>query len=99
LLRAIRTPLVQISDNKHQFGATGAPSFVSAGVPRDRRGRITHKADRRARYEPSLLDGIGGDDDLDGEDTPRIGGAFGDSMHEREREILESLKSIKYVSV
>lgn len=95
LLRAIRTPLVQISpDNKHYFGATGAPSFLSAGLPRDRRGRIARKPERTggggARYDvvyaQDVIDGV------NGEDTPRLGGGFGDPARDREREILESLR-------
>ena len=88
LLRAIRTPLVQISpDNRHYFGATGAPSFLSAGLPRDRRGRIARK----------LEAGGGGaaraEDDARGEDTPRIGAAFGGAAREREMQLLASLRS------
>lgn len=84
LLRAIRTPLVQISpDNKHYFGATGAPSFLSAGVPRDRRGRIARKPDH------ALTIDLPPDEDPHGEDTPRLGAAFTDQG----RELLESLKS------
>lgn len=87
LLRAIRTPLVQISpDNKHYFGATGAPSFLSAGVPRDRRGRIARKPELAPTIDVSM------DEDAHGEDTPRLGGAFASSARDRERELLESLR-------
>ncbi|KAI0325111.1 HbrB-domain-containing protein [Cubamyces sp. BRFM 1775] len=102
------------------------PSFLSAGLPRDRRGRIAQKSDtvsvggeRRYRY-PSEdpygdgddgasdfwsdgRDGVGGSGvgiGADGQyvywdggetDTPRV--AFADPGRERDKELLESLRS------
>ncbi|GJE96768.1 HbrB domain-containing protein [Phanerochaete sordida] len=84
LLRAIRTPLVQTSPDKPHLRATGAPSFLSAGVPRDRRGRIARKPERAPSPDVPPLPV----DDEHGEDTPRLGAAFVEG-----RELLESLKS------
>lgn len=98
LLRAMRTPLVQISpDNKHYGAATGAPSFLSAGVPRDRRGRIARKpaaAAAGARAGGTDVDALRDEDAVRGEDTPRLGGGFAEPVRDREREILESLRCV-----
>ncbi|KAI0644373.1 HbrB-like-domain-containing protein [Trametes meyenii] len=42
LLRALHAPLT----TRPARPTTGAPSFLSAGLPRDRRGRIAHRAER-----------------------------------------------------
>lgn len=91
LLRAIRTPLVHLSPNTHgRHSDRGAPSFLSAGLPRDRRGRIAGKGDGRHTATFSL-DSLDNDD---GGETPRIGAQFAaDTMRDREREFLESLRS------
>ena len=72
---------------KH-YPAGRAPSFLSAGLPRDRRGRIAQKMERRA-LQGHIEDDEGNED---GGETPRIGGGFSDSAREREREFLESLR-------
>ncbi|KAJ8463330.1 hypothetical protein ONZ51_g10330 [Trametes cubensis] len=55
------------------------PSFLSAGLPRDRRGRIAQKSDTYVYWD-------GGETD-----TPRV--AFADPGRERDKELLESLRS------
>ncbi len=46
LLRALHAPLATIAPRHTRMtAASGAPSFLSAGLPRDRRGRIAQKAD------------------------------------------------------
>ena len=103
LLRDIRTPLLPIRsqdsgsgmNRKHFFSGTGAPSFLSAGLPRDRRGRIAEKPEKQ-----SFLRHYGSGDtfvDGAGEETPRIGTGFStererDAAREKEREFLESLR-------
>lgn len=91
LLRTIRTPLVHLSPNmRRRHSARGAPSFLSAGLPRDRRGRIAGKADGR-HSASKVLDEVVDDD---GGETPRIGAQFAttDTMRDKEREFLESLR-------
>ncbi|KAI0940478.1 hypothetical protein AcW1_003662 [Taiwanofungus camphoratus] len=66
LLRAVRAPLPQLSRNREL--STGAPSFLSAGAPRDRRGRIAQKHDLHGRRSSSgIRDCIMVPDDEDGE--------------------------------
>ncbi|KAI0958325.1 hypothetical protein AcV7_004176 [Taiwanofungus camphoratus] len=102
LLRAVRAPLPQLSRNREL--STGAPSFLSAGAPRDRRGRIAQKHDLYGRRSSSGIrdrimvtddeDGEGQDveEGLDGGETPRMGVGFADPR-ERDKEFLESLRS------
>lgn len=89
LLRVIRTPLVHSSPNRrnrrYHFGGTGAPSFLSAGLPRDRRGRIAKKPDLD---QPSIFESLR-EEDLEGGETPRMGV---DVSRERGWEVLESLR-------
>jgi hypothetical protein len=75
-----------------------APSFLSGGLPRDRRGRIAQKRN----FGGSGMNGAGGvgsgdhEDGDDGEETPRNGFASSttlDMEREREREFLEGLRS------
>ncbi|KAJ7072500.1 HbrB-like-domain-containing protein [Mycena amicta] len=87
LLRLVRSPRPQF-DAKTTTTPTSpsrAPSFLSGGLPRDRRGRVGKKQ----------LSGIkiieDGDEDLFGDETPRVGHGLAD--REREREFLEALKS------
>ncbi|KAH9928056.1 HbrB-like-domain-containing protein [Amylocystis lapponica] len=86
LLRTVRAP--------HTVGQRplarqhGAPSFLSAGLPRDRRGRIAQKHERGGSK------GIAEEPEGEGEETPRLGGAVvGFAEREREKEFLESLRS------
>ncbi|KAH8107830.1 HbrB-domain-containing protein [Cristinia sonorae] len=89
LLRTIRTPLVNLSPNRHsEHSGRGAPSFLSAGLPRDRRGRIAGKSDPRSMMAKVL------DEEEDGGETPRLGGQFvTEPVRDKEREFLESLRS------
>ncbi|KAI0769576.1 HbrB-like-domain-containing protein [Trametes elegans] len=122
LLRAMHAPLVTLARGQAR-PTTGAPSFLSAGLPRDRRGRITQKGELEARRamhfrgsgswggasaaakslwqarddaeEPDER-GAGGSSAgaywYEAEaDTPRV--AFADPGRERDRELLESLRS------
>ncbi|RPD54187.1 HbrB-domain-containing protein [Lentinus tigrinus ALCF2SS1-6] len=83
LLRALHAPLATIAPR--HMRSTAAPSFLSAGLPRDRRGRIAQKADL------SVGAGTGAGE---GEtDTPRVGVTFADPGRERDKELLESLRS------
>ncbi|KAI0082036.1 HbrB-domain-containing protein [Panus rudis PR-1116 ss-1] len=83
LLHAMRTPLTHLTPNMYNRYSKGAPSFLSAGPPRDRRGRIDMKEAAKV---------VRLDDDEDGEDTPRVFG-FDQSGKDRGREFLDSLKS------
>ncbi|KAJ3574654.1 hypothetical protein NP233_g1620 [Leucocoprinus birnbaumii] len=66
-----------------------APSFLSGGLPRDRRGRVAHKH----RSKPSTLSlSLNNDDNVSGDETPRIGQSY-DAEHRRRVELLDSLKS------
>ncbi|CAL1707939.1 unnamed protein product [Somion occarium] len=84
LLRAIRTPMTHGSSNIRHRYSRGAPSFLSAGAPRDRRGRIDLKNHIRSSR--------GEDEGDDGGDTPRFHG-FVETGREQGREFLESLRS------
>lgn len=89
LLRTLRTPVVQHSPHMQKHYPAGrAPSFLSAGLPRDRRGRIAQKVERKAFH------GVIEDDEIDGDggETPRIGGGFNEVGRDRDREFLESLR-------
>ncbi|KAI0708157.1 HbrB-like-domain-containing protein [Cerioporus squamosus] len=145
LLRALHAPLATIAPRHTRMtAASGAPSFLSAGLPRDRRGRIAQKAElgspkgsgagagraresRRwrmrmeadedvydrmgmgaraggsgsggggggggGRYGPYAS--VGGDSYWEEAeaDTPRVGVTFEDPGRERDKELLESLRS------
>ncbi|KAI1784258.1 HbrB-domain-containing protein [Ganoderma leucocontextum] len=124
LLRALHAPLASLAPRHNRTaGGLGAPSFLSAGLPRDRRGRIAQKdivgsprlqayGGRRDRWRwgADVDDGYGagagaGGDAFgpydgessfwdDGEaDTPRVGVSFADPVRERDKELLESLRS------
>lgn len=90
LLRAIRAPRSSDARNPQTTGPRSrAPSFLSGGVPRDRRGRIA----QRAGGLPSLV-GIGGPDEDFSDDVLRNHtGAVAELERERERAVLESLRS------
>ncbi|OBZ66068.1 Target of rapamycin complex 2 subunit bit61 [Grifola frondosa] len=102
LLRALRAPLAQQIPEKHRPPTvpTGAPSFLSAGLPRDRRGRIAQKERvgtpsvvRRVRSEGAEgrpLSNGSAENEADLE-TPRV--TFADPGRERDKELLESLRS------
>ncbi|KDR75396.1 hypothetical protein GALMADRAFT_249446 [Galerina marginata CBS 339.88] len=98
LLRLVSHPRPQ-SDSKNQKFKnypgfqTRTPTFLSGGLPRDRRGRVAHKG----KNPPELvgLQTPGVEEDLYGEETPRLGTASYavDIEREREREFLEALRS------
>ncbi|KAF9559844.1 HbrB-domain-containing protein [Agrocybe pediades] len=96
LLRLVRSPASQSEARAAKFKSnTGFPSraltFSSGGIPRDRRGRVAYKG----KNLPELI-GIpspGQDEDLYGDDTPRLA-ASGEMEREREREKeVEALRS------
>jgi len=75
---------------------TRTPSFLSGGVPRDRRGRIAQKQKGPMLSELDGLVGGSGDEVLMfGDETPRMGPSsyVVDLQREREREFLEALRS------
>lgn len=87
LLRVVRTPRPQFDAKATAtpISPARAPSFLSGGLPRDRRGRIAQK---------SNLAGIKvteDEDDIFGDETPRM--TQGLNEREREREFLEALRS------
>ncbi|KAF9451276.1 HbrB-domain-containing protein [Macrolepiota fuliginosa MF-IS2] len=92
LLRALRNP--RQPDRPGLFKSNApfpvrAPSFVSGGLPRDRRGRVAHKH----RNKPAVLSlGLSDEDDVFGDETPRLGQSY-DAEHRRRVELLDSLKS------
>ncbi|OCH90237.1 HbrB-domain-containing protein [Obba rivulosa] len=98
LLRAVRAPLIDHTHHTRHSTRTGTPSFLSAGLPRDRRGRIAQKHDRHGSAgqlriipgAPSEADR--GVFDEDGGETPRMAAGMPDPR-EREKEFLESLRS------
>ncbi|KAG6862302.1 hypothetical protein C0995_016000 [Termitomyces sp. Mi166 len=90
LLRVSRCPRPEYDARTNKLLAspvTRAPSFLSGGLPRDRRGRIAQKQNGRPR--PPNLVGIGLDEDVFWVETPR--GGFVE--REKDRELLESLRS------
>ena len=53
LLRALHAPLASLAPRHNRTaGGLGAPSFLSAGLPRDRRGRIAQKDHRLGLGSP-----------------------------------------------
>ncbi|KAH9913454.1 HbrB-like-domain-containing protein, partial [Epithele typhae] len=111
LLRAMHAPIGSLAPRTARATAAGAPSFLSAGAPRDRRGRIAQKTDAAMGARPRSQWRMGGGlgmgaravrraggresaDWDDGEmDTPRGTVAFADLGRERDKELLESLRS------
>lgn len=71
-----------------------APSFLSGALPRDRRGRIAHKQNRKVPHLEGLGGGAGEEENF-GDETPRVGAVTHmiDLEREREREFLEALRS------
>lgn len=76
-----------------------APSFLSGGVPRDRRGRIAYKS-----HGKDLQPVAGSGDDRDeeseggrGDETPRNAHYIAVVERERDREFLEALRLTSFV--
>ncbi|PPQ64995.1 hypothetical protein CVT26_015704 [Gymnopilus dilepis] len=85
LLRLVRSPRPQSEIRNQKYkNAPGFPNTFMSGGPRDRRGRVAHKGKSVANEE-----------DLYGEETPRLGSAgyVVEIEREREREFLEALRS------
>ncbi|OJT09469.1 hypothetical protein TRAPUB_14049 [Trametes pubescens] len=112
LLRAMHAPLATLArGGPARATTTGAPSFLSAGLPRDRRGRIgargstatatTGAAELDARGRWRLREDMEGEGEDEGTwgvgtvyaETPRGGVSFADPERERDKELLESLRS------
>lgn len=74
---------------------TRAPSFLSGGLPRDRRGRIAQKQKGKGLAHLVGL-GSGEDEDMLGDETPRGGSSsyVVEVEREREREFLEALRCV-----
>nr|GAT57711.1 predicted protein [Mycena chlorophos] len=86
LLRLVRSPRPQFDAvNTTPITPARAPSFLSGGLPRDRRGRVAKKQLAGLKITED------GDEDVFGDETPRMGQGLAD--REREREFLEALRS------
>lgn len=95
LLRLVRNPHPQSDSVNQKFKNSPAfqartPTFLSGGIPRDRRGRIAQKG-----KIPPALSHSQKSEDLFGEETPRKGPVSYviEMEREREREMLEALRS------
>lgn len=103
LLRIVRSPRQLDGKKQSKMGPmsplTRAPSFLSGGLPRDRRGRIAQKHKGKGLAHLVGL-GSGEDEDMMGDETPR-GGSSSYVMEverEREREFLEALRCVIFLS-
>ncbi|KAF7315336.1 hypothetical protein MIND_00048200 [Mycena indigotica] len=87
LLRLVRSPRPQFDAKATStpISPSRAPSFLSGGLPRDRRGRVAKKQLSGLKIPED------GEDDVFGDETPRVGQGLAD--RERERVFLEALKS------
>lgn len=99
LLSNPQAPAQAFKNSRRLNPLSRAPSFLSGGVPRDRRGRIAQKSNgsdlQQLNYFTTMEDFDGEYDERPGDETPR-------NIHtnymvgverEREREFLESLRS------
>ena len=91
----MRNPCPQYDPVKQKFKNSPAfqprtPTFLSGGIPRDRRGRIAQKG----KIPPTSHDQR--NDDVFGEETPRKGPVsyIIEMEREREREMLEALRFV-----
>jgi len=95
LLRAIRAPLTQLERNMQR----GSSTYLSTAQPRDRRGWIAQKYDRRRtgirRPSGVTAEGEEAEEDGGGDETPRMAARFAHLTHlrERDKEFLDSLRS------
>ncbi|KAF9529288.1 HbrB-like-domain-containing protein [Crepidotus variabilis] len=93
LLRLVRNPRPQADFRNTKFKSpfTRTPTFLSGGLPRDRRGRVAGKGKSIPEFGVTRLE-----DEMFGEDTPRMGPPASyviEIERERERELLEALRS------
>ena len=94
LLRLVRNPCPRSDSVNQQFKKSPAfqsrtTTFLSGGIPRDRRGRVAQKKGKI----PQALNHNQGNEDLFGEETPKGPVSYVTEMeHEREREMLEALR-------
>lgn len=95
LLRVVRNPRANTDPRSQPYNPvpgsqTRTPSFLSGGLPRDRRGRIAQKQSGKGPPQ---------EEDKFGDETPRVGPSYvADVEREREREFLEALRSPDLVS-
>jgi len=89
LLRIVRSPRPQFDakTTTTPISPARAPSFLSGGLPRDRRGRIAQKSLNLVGIKVTE----DGEEDILGDETPRV--AQGLTERDREREFLEALRS------
>lgn len=95
LLRLVRNPCPQYDSVNQKFKNSPAfqsrtPTFLSGGIPRDRRGRIAQKGKiPQASHDQR-------NEDVFGEETPRKGPVsyIIEMEREREREMLEALRFV-----
>ncbi|KAF5385991.1 hypothetical protein D9615_002415 [Tricholomella constricta] len=101
LLRIVRSPRQQYDARTQALKKLGpmsplarAPSFLSGGLPRDRRGRIAQKQNGRVPHLEGLT-GVAGEDEKNGHEarTGPVTHNMADFEREREREFLEALRS------
>ncbi|KAF8891702.1 HbrB-like-domain-containing protein [Infundibulicybe gibba] len=94
LLRVASTPGVPSSHRSPMAPLTRAPSFLSGGLPRDRRGRIAQKVRNLTDLGGMPAPGERDDDGLFGDETPRNGSVSHavDREREREKEFLDALR-------
>jgi len=103
LLRLVSIPGHQLQTSKspgHMSPLNRAPSFLSGGVPRDRRGRIAYKSHGKG-LQPFAGPGDGRDGESEGrrgDETPRSAHYIGVVERERDREFLEALRLISFIS-
>lgn len=101
LLRIVRNPRPQaqiLNDSGPTSPLSRAPSFLSGGLPRDRRGRIAHKQTGKNLDHLARLRTDDGEDNEErhGDETPRNAPSsyMAEVERERGREFLEALKSV-----
>lgn len=101
LLRLVRNPCPRSDSVNQQFKNSPAfqsrtTTFLSGGIPRDRRGRVAQKS-----KIPQALNYDQRNEDLFGEETPRKGPVSYviEMEREREREMLEALRFVWLGSV
>ena len=98
LLRLVRNPCPQsdsLDQKSRHSPALRTTTFLSGGIPRDRRGRVAQKG-----KIPQALSHDQRNEDLFGEETPRKGPVsyVVELEREREREMLEALRFVSDLS-